>query len=161
MAQLCDHGMRLAAYSTLDTGYVIAQLYNSISAIWKQRKSRVLACNIMHQYMTYHPHGELNPCMPTEIVLDAVFDVMMVGHRHWNVAQWALAVRNAINAMHLLSKQLDNQRIFDINRTPEEIAMDAILAGRLAAEAEAARAAEHAGMTWSEWPPEEPWDNGY
>ena len=161
MAQLSDHDMRLDRYSTLDTGHVIPQLYHSICAIWEQSKSRVQACNIMHQYMPHHPLRKLNPDMPTQIVLDVVFDVMMVGHRHWGNAQWVMAVLLAIGAMDMLSKQLDARRILD-NRIPEEIAMDAILAARLAAEAEAARAAEHAGMTWKDdWPSEEAWDNGY
>jgi len=114
----------------------------------------------IHVYACVCARGALNPNMPIEIVLSVVFDVMLVRSPHWTLAQMGSAACLALNIMDALSKRLDRQRIFD-NASAEENAMNTILAARLAAEANAVLAAERAGMTWSEWPPDEPWDAGF
>jgi hypothetical protein len=162
MAQLSpfDEAICLAAYKALDTEHVADRLCAALVAIWRQPNSRKHACNILRQYTAHHVRGALNLDMHIKQVIAVVFDVMLVRAADWTHAQMVSAVGLAFNIMNALSVRLETQLELD-SASAEERAMKKIMAARLAAEAQDMLAAERAGMTWEEWPPEEAWDARY
>jgi len=159
---MAQHGYfeAMHEYLFMDKTSAMTRLQVSISAIWQQGTSRANACNIMHRYITLRPHAVLHPNMPSHVVFGVVIDAMMLRSREWNRAQLRSEAVKALCKMHELSQELDRQRNSD-NASAEDKAMHAIMAARLASEASAALAAQRAGMAWSGWPAEEPWDAGY